>query len=331
MREDGSAALSFTRNSLTGNKPYRMLIVGDADGATRTAFLDPQPDPTSYIFNDSTTLMGVRQGKYIFRIYDGGKAGKGVNLLEVILGGGYDDLTPTVLWSSDQTEGHAIGTSDIQWGTHDSFEIDLAPWGGPLKTAYTGIQAGGLQQTQLYFWHDLAWWQSGSLKYSNIMAYTPQKGVYPFIAFGNDTSRGAHGIATDGKNIVWIYSHDRKPGDVVYPVRDIMVSPFTPDPSALQPKRLRSYPWPYSVIDPLAVGCGYAAYAQPGQAFVVRLSDGVSWWLPEGGCKLPLETEWCWDQVYAITCEEVFLRGGALAATIARVRLDALGPGKPPD
>ncbi len=62
------------------------------------------------------------------------------------------------------------------------------------------------------------------------------------------------------------------------------------------------------------------------------VSDGVSWMLDNlDGCKPPLDTEWCWDTVYAINCKEMFLRGGGLAGTIARVRLDALGAGIPPD
>ena len=327
VESDGRVILQFTRLAKGADK-YRMMVVAEADGPIRTAFLDPQPNPSSYISSNSSTQMGVRHGKYIFLILDGAKF---ENFSETILGGAVDDLTPTVLWDSDTSNGHAIGTSDAMWGTHNSFEIGLASFGATLAPLYTGKEAGGLRQPQLYFWHDLAWWQSGSVNYSNIMAYTPKKGVYPFISFGNDTSQGAHGIATDGKQIAWVYSHGRQPGDTVYPVRDIMVSPFTTDPAALKPKRLRSYPWPYSVINPLAVGCGYAAYAQPGQAFIVRLSDGVSWWLPEGGCKLPLDTEWCWDDVYAITCDELFLRGGGPAQTIARVRLDALGPGKAAD
>ncbi|MBI4955757.1 MAG: hypothetical protein HY908_27310 [Myxococcales bacterium] len=39
---------------------------------------------------------------------------------------------------------------------------------------------------------------------------------------------------------------------------------------------------------------------------------------------------WYWGAVYAITCDEVFVRGG-VGMNIARVRLDALGPGTPPD
>ncbi len=325
----GKILVNLTQNSLVEPKPYRMMTVTELDGPTRTALLDPSPNPKGYIFNNSTTLMGLRHGRYILDVYD---AGKNDNVDETVLGGAVDDLVPQVLWSSSTSDGHAIGTSDTIWGTHDSYEIDLATMGGPLTTIFNGGQVGGLQQTKLYFWHDLAWWHSGNLNVSNVMAYTPKKGVYPFITFNNDTSQGAHGIGTDGNLIVWVYSHGRKPGDIVYPIRDIMVSPFTTDPALLKPKRLRSFPSTYSVITPFAVGCGYAAHSNAtGQALVVRLSDGVSWPLPNDGCQGPLPTKWCWDTVSAVTCDEVILLGGYAPQTIARVRLDALGPGIQPD
>jgi hypothetical protein len=74
-----------------------------------------------------------------------------------------------------------------------------------------------------------------------------------------------------------------------------------------------------------SVGCGYAANAYNAQTVVVRLSDGVSW-------LLPYTSTMAFDDPIGITCDEVFIRGtyGGVV-NIARVHLDSLGPGTPPD
>jgi hypothetical protein len=58
----------------------------------------------------------------------------------------------------------------------------------------------------------------------------------------------------------------------------------------------------------------------------------LSWILTSGPDGIDAGAKpWAFDQPYAITCDEIFLRGGYLEMNIARVRLDALGPGIPPD
>lgn len=251
---------------------------------------------------------------------------------EAVIGWNVGELRPSVLWSTQDSNGHEPSTGETLWGLEDSFEIDVGEYPSAAKTIYTAQQASGLQQTVLYPWKDVAFWQSGNLVYSNILAYKHGKGVYPFIAFPGDSSRGAHGIGTDGTSMIWVQSSGKPPDESPYPLNDIMASPYAEDPAQLKPKRLRSFPTTNPVLVPWVVGCGYGAYSyEPGKAIVVRLSDGVSWFLPEAGCVPPVSTEWCWDTVYALTCDEVFLRGGNLEQTIARVRLDALGPGNPPD
>jgi hypothetical protein len=88
------------------------------------------------------------------------------------------------------------------------------------------------------------------------------------------------------------------------------------------------------------VGCGYAAHLvfgpdrsapEPQRGFrLIRLADGVTW---DVLTNTVLQT-WAFrfDYPLAITCDEVFvevLRGNALY--LARVRIDSLGPGTPPD
>ena len=91
----------------------------------------------------------------------------------------------------------------------------------------------------------------------------------------------------------------------------------------------------------MVVGCGYAARSttlepSPGEftttTYVVRLSDGVAWALPDGP-----NTSFGWRRPLAITCDEIFALvdsapNGRMTSffNVARLRLDALGPGIPP-
>jgi hypothetical protein len=78
------------------------------------------------------------------------------------------------------------------------------------------------------------------------------------------------------------------------------------------------------------VGCGFATRQSPGGLRVLRLADGVSWFLPLQGA------QWAWGEAIAATCTYFYasvlaLERGQWISTIARVRLDSLGPGLPPD
>ena len=113
-----------------------------------------------------------------------------------------------------------------------------------------------------------------------------------------------------------------------------MAAPFTTDPSALAPKRLRSWPSNRLPVRPMAVGCGYAAYGySPGHTLIVRIEDGVSWELPSTNCTPPnFAGDWCFEHVSGITCDHVYVNGGIdLASNQTRIAIAELGPGTPPD
>jgi hypothetical protein len=123
---------------------------------------------------------------------------------------------------------------------------------------------------------------------------------------------------------------------ISYVNRSVWTSPFSTDPNKLVPRRLRSDPQTAYYVN-FAVGCGYAAHnlQPPDGLLIVRLSDGVSWILPND---LVGDTGWRWDKAIGMTCDEMFATvaaiptpGAKLVYTIARVRLDALGPGLAPD
>jgi hypothetical protein len=126
--------------------------------------------------------------------------------------------------------------------------------------------------------------------------------------------------------MVWSYGEGKEPSAEVFPTRSIMTAPYATDPTAVMPRRLRSLPGKSLVVEPWRVGCGYAAHtSDTTEVLVVRLSDGWSWRVPNAaGASI--------DLALGLTCEELF--AGAFISklfTIARVRLDSLGPGEPPD
>lgn len=99
--------------------------------------------------------------------------------------------------------------------------------------------------------------------------------------------------------------------------------------AAFAPRRVRSAPGGVTLA-PAVVGCGYTAQRQNDFVRVVRLADGASWELSSSGNASAIG----WDRPIALTCDELFL-GAAIAGTpkrtIARIKLDSLGPGIPAD
>ena len=114
-----------------------------------------------------------------------------------------------------------------------------------------------------------------------------------------------------------------------YARRSVMTSPLTTNPEKLKPRRLRSHPFHTIGNERYKVGCGYAGHRMLDQTgvgtMVIRLSDGVAWIVPH-------TPEFKLLNPMGVTCDEVFFRVEiAGRSTIARVRIDSLGPGLPPD
>ncbi|MBI4955417.1 MAG: hypothetical protein HY908_25570, partial [Myxococcales bacterium] len=326
VRPDGTVAILVVRNSSVSSLDWGELIVADADGPVRSAMLQLGKTGCWFAVEE---LVSLQQGKYAFRILQGDTHAELKR--EVIVGGAAGELHPKAQWVWEESWGHPVAASDLAWASWDSFRVGVAKWGEAWHEVYSGLQ-DGLEQVRAKVWHDFVYWRSSTLGHNNATAWTPDTGVYPFIAFPWDSGRGVEGLGTDGAQMVWIYEEGKAPGEWTYPTRSIMVAPFTRDPALLAPVRLRSYPVPYPAIVQFTVGCGYAGISDDvNHVLLVRLSDGWSWELVPGPVPAAGPAgRWYWGSVYAITCEEVFVRGG-VGMNIARVRLDALGPGTPPD
>jgi hypothetical protein len=108
------------------------------------------------------------------------------------------------------------------------------------------------------------------------------------------------------------------------PTTELFASPFPNTVGDFAPVALRSAPWlPGSAQ--ATVGCGYVGRNR----FVVRIDDGHTWFLPQSDREAH-------DTVLAMTCTEVFVHSRFWSedhstgyVTIARLPLEALGPGVP--
>ena len=179
-------------------------------------------------------------------------------------------------------------------------------------------------------------WAVSTSSTVGIRAYDPVRGPHDLIRYPDDPTRGAGSPGTDGVDLVWMEGSGRQPGDATYPTRSIMTSPWTTDPAALKPRRLRSdLDTGFATDDSrFRVGCGRAAKGggvSNHDAQIVNLADGTGWNL------VHTPQVWRTSTVVGLTCDEIILvvqywEGGVIqGATLQRIRFDALGEPLPPD
>jgi hypothetical protein len=182
---------------------------------------------------------------------------------------------------------------------------------------------------------DAVVWEVTTSSTVGIRAYDPVLGPHDLVRYLDDPTRGAGTPATDGVDLVWMEGSGRDRNDVTYPVRDVMTSPFTTDPAALRPRRLRSDPSESfgASGSEFEIGCGRAAKdgVSPKDVQIVRLTDGQAWRLEH------TQQLWHASTIVGLTCDEIFLvvqtwvDGEPQGSTLQRIRFDALGEGIPPD
>jgi hypothetical protein len=210
-----------------------------------------------------------------------------------------------------------------------SFSVDVFPWSLSPDTHITSPSEDpeNLKSAQHVVIGDVVFWTAGNNYRQGIDVWDATNGVQPFVRWIGDDTKGAADLGTDGVDLVWTYGEGKQPSEVQYPTRSIMTAPFTTDPAALVPRRLRSQPYPYLGPTQFEVGCGYAAH--PGGAndvLVVRLSDGASWLIPYA------PPDFNASKPIGLTCEHVYVFGRFEGRdSIIRVKLDSLGAPMPPD
>jgi hypothetical protein len=178
--------------------------------------------------------------------------------------------------------------------------------------------------------------QIGEIHTGGVAIWTEAEGTKPLILWPANT-RTVHHFDTDGKHHVWTEAEGWNNSTTTFAQADVFVAPYTLDQAKVTQTR-KKLTKDLNVLSgtPWKVGCGYAARKLAASTplsnslMVVRLSDGTSWLLPGGDPSQP----WRYDflNAFGITCTHVYttvaLPSGA--PTIARIRLDSLGPGTPP-
>jgi hypothetical protein len=322
----GTPLLGFVRSGATEVDPYVMLIA-EPDGPVHTSVLVPRTAPGCFF-----QLYALGDDRVIYKIH-GHDAGDdwATSPHQGAIGGFVDDLHPPVLGDFGEEGSWACSSSRVyRWVT--GLTVYTYDWNMQGKTFITSpaVDPEGLQPHQPVTWKDAFFWTSSNLYQSGINSWTAADGARPFIRYVGDATKAAGNLGTDGVNLVWSYAEGKKPSEEnsKYPVRSIMSSPYTTDPAKVVAKRLRSDPSGSINGQPFRVACGHAAHG--GKIFpvvVVRISDGVSWIVP----KSPNAADYVVD-VLGLTCEHVYLQGYFGGRyNIARIRLDSLGPGTPPD
>jgi len=326
VEASGSVVLAFTRVNVSDRPPnFLMPMVAEADGVVRAAILDARQHAKIYAWSQSSSIRGLGEGRALLQIKS-----EFSDQAPALVGLYNGASRPFVEHGFSDNNSWGFGAATDIWGTWDSNRILIAAWGEEPQEVW-GPEQSGYQLTRFVPFGNFGTWHEGNATHSNVIAWTPEDGAYPFISYGDDDTRGADGLGTDGVDLVWVQSEGRLPnGD--YAQRDIMTSSFTTDPTALDARRLRSYPSSLGVLRAMVVGCGYASYSyEPGRVLLVRLADGYWWELPSTGCTGPNFTgDFCFEEPYAITCDELFLQGG-MPFNIARVEIAALGLPNPPD
>jgi len=319
-----------------GVAPYEDYLVGEADGPIRFTM-------RHVVKKDHGCILAaneLRDGRFMYQaLGDGETKNFYDSLADGLIYGDVGQPSPS-LGPRNDTDENSSWNGNAHWfvkGTYPTllreiYTPDLI-YQQPLWIS--GDDPDGLpfsgapvtQGTDIFF-------NVGTLSMIGIMAFDAEKGVRPLVRYYGDTTQGASNIGTDGKHLVWTHGTGKAAGEQLYPTRSIMAADYTTDAASLSPVRLRSDP-SADIGNEFVVGCGYASHAAAasGDILIVRISDGVSWTLQQ----VP---GWRWSHPLGITCEEVFaiaLIDNPLTSnteqdpTIARVRIDLLGPGTPAD
>lgn len=294
---------------------YAEWVITPPDGPVKFALRMPAAEFNKCrLFGEST-----QEGYYAFTME------RPETPVDALLFGHVSDPQPKVPFYDDLNEGTP------GWGVGSGWIIRALGLGGSLtmhshdftimKEIESPFPIGGIPYV---FGKDLLW-GTGDTSRGPIGAYDEERGFHILVDVPNTAY--ANGVGSDGTDIVWTLGEGDEEWADTWPVRSVITAPYTTDPAAIKPRRLRSDAGLIVGPDPWGVGCGYAGRPIIGiwGLQIVRLSDGVAWHLPR-------PTGMSWDRVIGITCDELFARVNTNSGSnIARVRLDSLGPGLPPD
>lgn len=309
-----SGDVHIQASKFVGDWICRLVI--DADGRVEHAVLETNP-------KFCTLIEGyLHAGRYAYPIATYGGLRYGV------LAGRWSELAPSVVLDFEP-DGLGHTPLPTPFGVLDRSR--LYAWDtGKVAVDFSAAAPAGQRMGSDLSVGDSAlfgWWSSSGN--TTLRVYTPAGGVKDLGAFGEKVTQDNFGLGTDGIDLVWQHAFGRTSGLGPYPSFEIMTAPFTTSGAAFAPRRVRSAPGGVTLA-PAVVGCGYTAQRQDYFVRIVRLADGAAWELRSADSASSIH----WEAPIALTCDELFL-GAAITGTpkltIARIRLDSLGPGIPAD
>jgi hypothetical protein len=301
----------------TGAIDHEFTIVAGPDGPVYAALLATQPKAyRPYVFVPPT----FAPPRWIFLVLENDSFNT-----SGYIAGTLGSLRPTAHGHFPGYETVVVGDLGVL-GVGSNALVTLFDFDSGAKVL--DIKTPSLSMSYEWMFRSNIFWQGNSGYVDDVGRWDIEAGAVDFINYGFDPNHGAMALGTDGTDMVWLEVHGMNPdaGPYVPATTDHWTSPYVTRSQDLQPRRLRSEPPPASVGNPIAVGCGRAAYATLVGLRILRLSDGWSWFVPD-------TNGWTWQQVLAMTCTELFARVTFTGpvTTIARVSFDQLGPGIPPD
>ncbi len=336
-RAKDKSYLQFDRVHVDDLVGVRYRLVADAEGPILTALLERTPGSEGCGLTDA----GLQGGRYLFRALGESIYGP-IQGSEGALGGKFGEAPSTVIKQPMDPKNKTVWRMTSEWIIRWRAGLFARPWeGGPEVTVYDiGKDPEALTPSNVQGIGKDIFFEVGSGGFRGTMAWTKSGGLAPILRFFGDKDQGTSMFGTDGVNMVWFYGKGKGNSSLlVYPERSVMTAPYSTDPAtvAKTARRLRSDPG-QPIPFPYAVGCGHAArtiYSGPEgnptgvDLFVVRLKDGVSWVIQS----TPSNQGAQFLAPMGITCDEIFTKFQFVddAVSIARIRLDSLGPGTPPD
>ncbi len=320
--DDGTLALMTSRE--VGGDPVHMIV--DVDGPVRQALR---------VRNDCILVESPSSGDhYVYTVwFPNHPENSGA------LGGRLGDRPRALVTPTDGvSHSYAAGAA----GVVESPGMNLHSWadGAPIAKLRPADDAG-LYTAEYSFVGSSVFWNAHTSLVARHNVWSPADGTRPLLTAGDDATRGYADLGTDGVQMVW-NEGVRTDTSHIYPRLSIVTSPYATTTADLKPRVLRSDLTGAGFgLGQWLTGCGYAirsATVEPSPGsyrrvmFVVRLSDGQAWLLPD-----EIDGPIGWRRPLGVTCEEVFAfvqvtPNGPSSSyfNVARIRLDSLGPGTPP-
>jgi hypothetical protein len=328
----GGPLLGFTRGLLEGVAGRNVFLIAEPDGPVRFAIVELHAGEMGCALRP----FSLNEGRFSMDPYDNTPDPPLEYLNEGVIASVVDDRHPPVLM---RWHGARVTAVSADWLVEATLpEILAHDWG--LSTTRL-VYSSGTDPDHLPP-HDpvlvgpdiFLTVAGGGVSY--VMSFNPTDGTRPLLRWQGDYTRGASNFGTDGHDMVWTYGEGRPPGGWYheYASYSTMTAPYSTDPAVVQAtaRKLRSEPNGQLVgtDERWVVGCGYAAHhaRRANLLMIARLSDGAMWAIPD-----PQVGAYMWGATLGVTCDEVFVgvffrpNGG----TIARIRLDSLGPPLPPE